>query len=284
MLTPTNRHNSRPSSQIEPAIFEIGSSTSASVLLLSGEHDSVGFSSSPRSLLPFDERARYTFASSSLPEPVAQNTPCLHKDALSPRPSWKAVPRRYCPAWVPKLLHHAFKLRLRLTIAGLHSRRPADFAWSHFFPRSVGFRPTASSASGALIIAPSMLCQRQAIPTISSYSASPLRQRRTKTPSRFHFKKYLWTELALPNTSLGSAFHWHPVRRTYTMAAKTLRGGMGFRPPPGRRRYFFLFRRSRDGINGSIRSHSWSDTVQDLIALMANIYHESVSRSIFIYG
>jgi hypothetical protein len=119
-----------------------------------------------------------------------------------------------------------------------------------------------------------MLCHRQAIPSISSYSASPLRQRRTKTPSRFHSKKYLWTELALPNTSSGKAFHWHPVRRTYTMAAKTLRGAMGFRPPPGRRRYFRFFLRLRLGIRGSTRFHSSSDTVHDLIALMAYVYHE----------
>ena len=37
-----------------------------------------------------------------------------------------------------------------------------------FFPRSVGFLPTDSCARGALVIAPSMLCQSQAIPFNSS--------------------------------------------------------------------------------------------------------------------
>jgi len=165
--------------------------------------------------------------------------------------------------------HHASGPRLRLTTAGFHSRRRGDFAWSHFFPRSVGFAPTASRAKGALTIAPSILCQDQAMPSISSYSASPLRQRRTKTPSRFHSQKYLWMELALPNSLFGKAFHWHPVRSTKIMPSNTLRGSIRFRPPPGRRRYFRFFFRFRFGTRGSTRLHNSSDTVQDLIALMA---------------
>ena len=284
MLTLTSHHNWQPSSQTERVIFEIGSTMSASVPQPSGGHDSVGFFSSPQPLLPFAEHEEHTLAFAWIPQQVAPHRPCLHKDVVSALPLQKADPPRCHPTWVPGPLHHAFGLRLRLTTAGFHSRRPTGFAWSHFFPRSVGFGPTASSASGALTIAPSMLCHRQAIPSISSYSASPLRHRRTKTPFRFHSQKYLWTELALPYTSFGSAFHWHPVRRTYTMAAKTVRGAMGFRPPPGRRRYFFLFRRSCIGINGPARSQSSSDTVQDFIALMANVYHETVSGSIIIYG
>ena len=126
-----------------------------------------------------------------------------------------------------------FGPRSRLGREGFHIRRRERFASSHFFPRSVGFGPTASRAIGAFTMAPSMLCHDHAIPSISSYSANPLRQSFTKTPFFFHSRKYLCPELALPNSDLGKAFHWHPVRKTYTMASSTLRGSMGFRPPPG---------------------------------------------------
>ena len=181
---------------------------------------------------------------------------------------------RYGPTSLPAMLHHASVPRLRLMTAGFHSRRRADFAWSHFFPRSVGFAPTASRAKGALTIAPSILCQNQAMPSMPSYSASPLRQSRTKTPSCFHSKKYLWMELALPNSLFGKAFHWHPVRSTKIIASNTLRGSMRFRPPPGRRRYFRFFFRFRLGIRGSTRLHNSLETVHDLMALMAYHYHD----------
>ena len=168
--------------------------------------------------------------------------------------------------------------RSRLTTAGFHCRRRVDFAWSHFFPLSVGFAPTASRAKGAFTIAPSMLCHDQAIPSISSYSANPLRQRRANTPWRFHSKKYLWMELELPNSFSGSAFHWHPVRKTKTIPANTLRGSIRLRPAPGRRRYFRFFNRFRLGISGSTRFHSSSETVHDLMVLMIDIYHKRLSN------
>ena len=117
-----------------------------------------------------------------------------------------------------------------------------------------------------------MLCQAQAIPSIWSYSARPFRHSRTKTPWRFHWRKYLWTELALPNRSSGKAFHWQPVRKTYTIASNTFRGASGLRPPPGRRRYRRPLSRRRRGINGATLAHSSSDTVQDLTALMPRQY------------
>jgi hypothetical protein len=55
------------------------------------------------------------------------------------------------------------------------------------------------------------------------------------------------------------------------MPANTLHGSMGLRPPPGRRRYFRFFARFRLGISGSTRLHSSSDTVHDLMALMAYV-------------
>jgi hypothetical protein len=116
-----------------------------------------------------------------------------------------------------------------------------------------------------------MLCHFHATPSISSYSASPLRQSLTKTPARFQFRKYWWTELALPNSDFGSAFHWHPVRSTNTIPAKTFRGTMGLRPPPRRRKYFRPFSRFRFGIRGSTFFHKSSETVQDFVALMRGI-------------
>jgi hypothetical protein len=127
-----------------------------------------------------------------------------------------------------------------------------------------------------------MLCHTQAIPSISSYSASPFRHIFTKTPWRFHSKKYWWTELALPN-SRGKAFHWQPVRRTYTIASNTFRASIGLRPPPGRRRYRRLVSRCRLGISRATRSHNASETVHDLIALMGFFVaeHENDRQELF---
>ena len=284
MLIPTIPHNWQSFSHTGRATCGIGSTMSLSALPPIAEHDSVDFFSSPQSLLPFAEHGGYTLVLASIPEQAAPSTLYPHKDAASDPPPRKADPPQFHPKWVPAVSHHVSGLRLRLTTAGFHSRRPKGFAWSHFFPRSVGFGPTASNANGAFTIAPSILCQRQAIPSISSYSASPLRQRLTKTPFRFHSKKYLWMELELPNTSLGRAFHWHPVRRTYTIASKTLREAIGLRPPPGRRKYLFLFSLFCFGINDSTRCQSSSDTVHDFIPLMENVYHELFLRSTIIYG
>jgi len=167
-------------------------------------------------------------------------------------------------------------LRLRLAIAGFHERLRASCAWFLFFPRSVGLGPTASKASGAFTIVASMLCHDQAMPSISSYSASPLRHILMKMPPRFHSKKYLCTELALPY-SFGNAFHWQPVRSTYTIASNTRRGSIGFRPPPGRRLYRTPFGRLTFGIRGATRSHNASDTVHDLSVLMRS----SITQVVF---
>jgi len=284
MLTPTIPRNWRSSSHTEQAAFGIDSTKSAPAPPPIAAHDASDFFFSPEPLLPFAEHEGHTPALAWILEPVDLHTLYPYKDVASGPPLQKADPPRFRPTWVPTVSHHVSGLRLRLMTAGFHSRRPKGFAWSHFFPRSVGFGPTASNANGAFTIAPSILCQRQAIPSISSYSASPLRQRRTKTPFRFHSKKYLWMELELPNTSLGRAFHWHPVRRTYTIASKTLLGAIGLRPPPGRRKYFFLFSLFCFGINDSTRCQSSSDTVHDFIPLMENVYHELFLRSTIIYG
>ena len=154
-------------------------------------------------------------------------------------------------------------LRSRRATTGRHGRPPAGVACSPFFPRSVGLRPTASCAKGALNMAPSMLCHRQAMPSIWSYSARPACQIASNTPASSHSRKRLCIALALPNRSLGSAFHWHPVRSTYTTASNTCRAGLGGRPAPGLRTYSLPLMRARTGINGSTRSQNSSVTTHE---------------------
>ena len=266
---PIMLHNFQRVCQIGPAAFGSDSTMSASSPLPIGVHDIEDFSSWPSLLPRAVVRAEYSSCFASTPWRGSQHILYPHRDVAASLASLMALELRYGPTSAPTMPRHASGLRLRLTTAGFHCRRRGDFVWSHFFPRSVGFAPTASRAKGALTIAPSILCQDQAMPSISSYSASPLRQRRTKTPSRFHSKKYLWMELALPNSLFGRAFHWHPVRSTKIMPSNTLRGSIRFRPPPGRRKYFRFFFRLCFGIRGSTRLHNSSDTVHDLMALMA---------------
>lgn len=112
-------------------------------------------------------------------------------------------------------------------------------------------------------MAPSMLCQRHAMPSIWSYSASPAFQIAWNTPAFSHSRNRLWTALALPNRSLGKAFHWQPVRSTYTTASNTCRAGLGGRPAPGLRTYSLSTGRSRTGINDSTRFQKSSVTTHE---------------------
>ncbi len=274
MLTPIIPRNLQPVFQIGPAIYDTDSATNAFARPPTCEpdtEDSFSWLPFPR---PVVSHAGCNSSRESIPGLVALRSPYPHKDVASGHLSLRAARLPDDLRSIPIRPHHVAVPRSRLTTAGFHCRRRGDFAWSHFFPLSVGFAPTASSAKGAFTIAPSMLCHDQAIPSISSYSANPLRQRRANTPWRFHSKKYLWMELELPNSFSGNAFHWHPVRKTKTMPANTLRGSIGLRPAPGRRRYFRFFTRFRLGISGSTRFHSSSETVHDLMALMIYIYHE----------
>ena len=60
-----------------------------------------------------------------------------------------------------------------------------------FSPRSVGLRPTDSSARCALSLAPSRLCHRQASPSTRSYSASPAFQMDSNTQAALPFQEAL---------------------------------------------------------------------------------------------
>jgi hypothetical protein len=246
---------------------------------------SVDCASWPALLHPFDGHGECSSDSQWLPGLAHPHTPYQHIDAVWGPSSPRVASLQCDPKSVPGALRHAFGLRSRPGTAGFHARRREDFVCSHFFPRSVGFGPTDSCASGAFTMAPSMLCQDHAIPSISSYSASPLRQSCANTPFFFHSRKYLWTELALPNSSFGKAFHWHPVRKTYTMAESTFRGSMAFRPAPARRRYFRLLSRRGFGTSGSARSQNSSDIVHDFRAFMACEHSKNKGkRQHIIYG
>jgi hypothetical protein len=115
---------------------------------------------------------------------------------------------------------------------------------------------------------PSMLCHLQAIPSISSYSASPFLHSFRKKPASTHFRKYACTLLELPK-SFGRAFHWMPVRSTNMMAQKTLRLSIGLRPAPLRRWYVLSSLRFGFGMSGLTLSQNLSDTSHDLILLSA---------------
>ena len=262
-------HNLQRVFRIVRATFDTDSATSAPVQPPICAHDIEDSSSWPPLSHPVVSHGEYISFPGAIPGPVAPHTPYPHKDAPSVHLFPKAAQSPIDLRSTPVMPHHASVPRSRLTTAGFHGRRREGFAWSHFFPRSVGFAPTASSTKGAFTIEQSILCHDQAIPSISSYFANPLRHRRINTPCRFHSKKYWWIELVLPNSFWGNAFHWHPVRNTKMMPSNTLRGSIGLRPPPGFRRYFRFFLRFRFGMRGSTRLHNSSDMVHDLMALMA---------------
>lgn len=268
MPIPISPHSYPPFFQSESKASDNGSTRNAFVPPPIGAPDTEDSFSWPLSLPLAAECAEYNPSPVWFLQPESLHKPCLHTNFAPELLSPRAAQLPYDPESPLITSHHVSGHRSRLTTAGFQFRRREGFVWSHFFPRSVGFGPTASKAKGAFTTAPSMLCHDQAIPSISSYSANPFRQRRENTPFRFHSKKYLWIELALPNSFIGNAFHWQPVRKAKTMPSKTLRGSMGLRPPPGRRRYCRFLTRFCFGMSGFTRSQSSSDTVHDLMALM----------------
>ena len=285
MPTATNPRNSRLFSQTAPAACGNDSARSACVRRPNDALGLAGCVSSLRlPLLGAEHAARN--AGLQLPSGlVPQHNPHQGIGFRAEVPAPVAVPPRSDPTSVPEVSRRGRWRRWRLLTAGFHVRRRADCACSLFFPRSVGFGPTASCAKGALTIPPSRLCHCQAIPSMSSYSASPLRHRRTNTPFCDQSRKYLWMELALPKRSSGKAFHWQPVRNTYTIPSKTSRGSSGGRPPPGLRRYLRLPSRFGFGMTGSTSAHSSSDTVHDRIALMPpKCRRKPTERQLLVYG
>ena len=203
MLTPASLRDRPWFSRSAPAASGSGSATTGSARPPSVGRGPAGAGVAPRDPRPAAGCGAHTSGRARPDPPAAPRTLCPHRGAGAGWAGAAGGDRRSGPAWGPGAARHAGGRRSRRGTAGFHSRRRGGCVSSPFFPRSVGFGPTASRARGALTIAPSILCQAQAIPSSSSYSASPFRQSLTKTFRRFHSRKYLWTALALPNCGLG---------------------------------------------------------------------------------
>jgi len=113
-----------------------------------------------------------------------------------------------------------------------------------------------------LDIAPSMLSQAQFSPFVWSYSASPARQSRRKTPARTHAWKRSCAVELLQIPVADSAFHWQPVRRTKKIPSMHARSDARGRPPPNRWVFFragssgSIFRQSSSGIRKFLAASS----------------------------
>ena len=285
MPTATNPQNSKLFSQTARVACGTDSARNAFVQQPSDALVIAGCASLPRfPLLVVEHGARNAWP--QLPSGlVPRHNPHQGIGFRAKAPAPVVVSLRSDPTSAPEVSRRGRLHRWRLWTAGFHARRRVDCACSLFFPRSVGLDPTASCARGALTIPPSRLCHRHAIPCRSSYSASPFRHRRTNTPCCTQSRKYLWIELALPKRSSGKAFHWQPVRNTYTIPSNTRRGSKGGRPPPGFRRYLRFSSRFGLGTTGSTAAHSSSDTVHDRIALMPRkCRRKPTGRQLLVYG
>lgn len=82
---------------------------------------------------------------------------------------------------------------------------------------------------GALTITLSSACHCQRMPWRSSYRVSSLAHNRSKTPAWTHCWNRRWQVEPDPY-SLGRAFHWQPVRRTYKIPLRTWWKGTTGRP------------------------------------------------------
>jgi hypothetical protein len=100
--------------------------------------------------------------------PPDPRTPRRHTDAAGGSHRLADVPLQWHPRSLPRASHRAYSLQTAQQTAAGRARQRADCASSPFFPRSVGFRPTASSANGALMRLPSILCHSQPMPSSSA--------------------------------------------------------------------------------------------------------------------
>src|SRR5215203_3084466 len=82
----------------------------------------------------------------------------------------------------------------------------------------------------ALPIAPSAACHSKSTPPSSSHSSMSFSQMRSNTPSSTHLCKVRCTEESSGNSSLGSWFHWQPLRILKMIASRAWRWSMHGRP------------------------------------------------------
>src|SRR5215213_2508286 len=82
----------------------------------------------------------------------------------------------------------------------------------------------------ALPMAPSAACHSKSTPPSSSHSSMSFSQMRSNTPSSTHLCKVRCTEESSGNSSLGSWFHWQPLRILKMIASRAWRWSMHGRP------------------------------------------------------
>lgn len=82
---------------------------------------------------------------------------------------------------------------------------------------------------GAFTLLESSDCHFHLIPLMSSYLFSSLTHILSNTPCLTHCWNLLWHVDPEPY-SLGRAFHWHPVLRTYRIPSSTILNGAGGLP------------------------------------------------------
>jgi len=170
--------------------------------------------------------------------------PCLHTAVVSPSSSPEAVSAQYDQESAPKASHHAFEPRLTTRESGNSTRIAGEgFASSHFFPPVRLGSANRFQCQPGLYHSPVDALPGPCNPSISSYSAKPLRQSFTNTPFLFHSRKYLCTELALPYSSFATL-------STGTLSVNKNNGSEHFPrihslspSPKPRRKYFRLLSR-----------------------------------------
>ena len=100
------------------------------------------------------------------------------------------------------------------------------------FPRSVGFDPRNCFASGVVIIAPSTLCQRHAMPRMASCSAKLAFHSASSKPAYSQSRNRLCAALALPNRCQKGDVTTHDSARLAKAALDTPMRAWGGRRAP----------------------------------------------------
>ena len=105
-------------------------------------------------------------------------------------------------------------------------------------------------------------------PPVTKHDSANSFSRLAFTPSLFHPRRYLCTELAPRNSSLGKAFRCQHVPTMCMIAATPFSGSMGFCSTPGCCKYFRLLSSLGLVLSGSARTKNSSEVVNDLVVFM----------------
>jgi hypothetical protein len=135
----------------------------------------------------------------------------------------------------------ASNLRNIMPVGPGHDERQRDATTVHqqmalapiFFPDPLDSVPRFPDASGAFIIAPSMLCHRQAMPSNSSYSARPNFHKRFKDSGFLPLQKAGMNRTGATVTFSGKRLPLAAGSQNETRYLQIpRRGSLGLRPPP----------------------------------------------------